>query len=114
MVGVHRVTSSVLLLDVPDVTKPELTSAVLVALKLGNGRIGSLGGIEPNDTGTSGATARFVLDLRLLHISNCAEKLDKIFIARRPWQLFEVFQQKLGFSTTSRIEDQAVILTLRT
>lgn len=87
MVGVHRITSSVLLLDIPDVAKPELTSAVLVALEFGNGRISSLGRVETDDTSASGAAARFVLNLRLLHISDGAEELDKILIARRPWQL---------------------------
>lgn len=74
VVGLHSVTTAGL--NVPDVAEPQLTPAVLVALKLGDGSVGSIGGIETDDTSASGAAARFVLNFRLLNISYGAEELD--------------------------------------
>lgn len=85
MVGLHGITTAGL--DVPDVAEPQLTPAVLVALKLGNGSVGGVGGIKTDDTSASRAAARFVLDLRLLNISDGAEELDQVLIACRPWKL---------------------------
>lgn len=51
VIGVHGITSA--RLKVADIAKSKLTTTVLVALELGNSRIGSLGGIEANDTGTT-------------------------------------------------------------
>lgn len=85
VVGLHSVTTAGL--DVSDVAEPQLATAVLVALKLGNGSIGSVGGIETDDTSASGAATRFILNLRLLYISNGAKELDQVLIACRPWKL---------------------------
>lgn len=90
VVGVHGVPTT--WLEIPDETEAELASAVLVALELGNGCIGSLGRVETDDASASGATAGFVLDFCLLDIANRAEQLDEILVASRPRQL----EKKMG------------------
>lgn len=88
MIGLHGVTTA--RLDVPDVAETQLTSAVLVALELRDCSVGGFGSIESDDTSASGAAAWFVLDFRLLDISDGAEELDEVLIARRPWELNNV------------------------
>lgn len=87
MVGVHCVATAGL--EVLDVAEPELTATVLVTLELGYGSIGRLGSIESDDTSSSGAATRFVLDLGLLNFTNRAEQLDQVFVASRPRELQE-------------------------
>lgn len=88
MIGLHGVTAA--RLDVPDVAETQLTSAVLVALELRDRSVGGFGSIESDDTSASGAAAWFVLNFRLLDVSDGAEELDKVLIARRPWKLNNV------------------------
>ena len=85
MVGVHGVAPA--WLEVLDVAEPELTATVLISLELGNGGIGCLGSIEPNDTGTSGAAARLVLNLGLLNFTDSSEQLDQILVTGGPGKL---------------------------
>lgn len=87
MVGVHCVTASGC--EVLDVAEPELTATVLISLELGYGSIGCLGSIESNDTSSSGAAARFVLDLGLLNFTDRPEQLDQVFVASGPRKLQE-------------------------
>lgn len=88
MIGLHGVTTA--RLDVPDVAETQLPPAVLVALELGDGGVGGFGSIESDDASASGAATWFVLDFRLLDISNGAEELDEVLVARRPWKLNNV------------------------
>ena len=85
MVGVHCVTPA--RLEVLDVAEPELTATVLISLELGNGSVGSLGSIESDNTGSSGAAARFVLDLSLLDFTNCSKQLDQVLVTSGPREL---------------------------
>lgn len=74
MVGFHCVTPA--RLEVLDVAEPELTATVLVSLELGYGSISCLGSIKSDDASSSGATARFVLNLGLLNFTDGPEQLD--------------------------------------
>lgn len=79
VIGVHGIPTA--RLKVANIAQAKLAAAVLVALELGNRSIGGLGGVEANDTSTTRAAARLVLDLSLLDLSNCTEKFDQIFVA---------------------------------
>lgn len=85
MVGVHCVTSAGL--EVLDVAKPKLTTTVLISLELGYGSIGCLGSIKANNTSSSGAAARFVLDFSLLNFTDRPEQLDQVLVASGPGKL---------------------------
>lgn len=85
MVGVHRVTTAGL--EVLDVAESELTATVLISLELGYGSIGCLGSIESDNTSSSGAAARFVLDLGLLDFADRPEQLNQVLIAGGPREL---------------------------
>lgn len=88
VVGVHGITAA--LLKVANIAESKLTTTVLVALELGNGRIGSLGGVETNDTSTARAATWLVLDLSLLDLSNRTKEFDQVFVAGRPRKLYQV------------------------
>lgn len=75
------------LVGVFDVAQVQRTSTILVALKLSDTGFGRVGSVEADDTSASRSTARLVLNLRLLDLSNRREKLDKVVIASGPWQL---------------------------
>lgn len=75
------------LVAVFDVAQVQRTSTILVALELGNTGFGRVGSVEADDTSASRSTAGLVLNLRLFDFSNRREKLDKVVIASRPWQL---------------------------
>lgn len=83
---VHDIVSA--LANVLHEAQVERAAAVLIALKLCNGSLGSLGRIEANDTGTTGATAGLVLDLGLLNLANGGEQFNQIVVAGGPGQLF--------------------------
>lgn len=85
MVGVHAVTTT--LGEVLDVAESKLAATILVSLELGDGSISGFSSIEAHDTGTSGAAARFVLDLGLLDLSDGSEELDQVLIAGGPRKL---------------------------
>lgn len=88
MVCVHAVTPT--WCEIFDVAEPELAATILVSLELGDSSIGGLGSIEAHDTGASGASARFVLDLGLLNLSNGPEEFDQVLVTGRPWKLRKV------------------------
>lgn len=75
----HGITPS--LVQVLDKAQAERAAAVLVALELGDRSLGSLGRVEFDHAGTARPTARLILDLGALDLSNCGEKLHKVFIA---------------------------------
>ena len=68
---VHAIISS--LVQVLDKTEVERSSTVLVALELSNCRLGRFSGIEANNASTPRTTARLVLNLGLLNLSNGGE-----------------------------------------
>ncbi len=84
-VGVHAVAGT--RGDVLDETEAEGSSAVLVALEFGNGRLGRVGCVESYHTGASRPTAGLILDLSLLNLADSREELNKIVIASGPRQL---------------------------
>lgn len=71
VIGVHGIPTT--RLEIPDETEAKLASTVLIALELGNSCVGSFGRVKTDDTSASGATARLVLNLCLLHVSYRAE-----------------------------------------
>lgn len=73
--------------EVLDEAEVQWSSAVLVALELGNRRLGCLGTIEADYAAAARAPAGLVLDLGLLHPANGGEKLNKVVVARRPRKL---------------------------
>ena len=87
MIGVHCVTSAGL--EVLDVAKSELTATVLISLELGYGSIGCLGSIKSDNTSSSGAAARFVLNFGLLNFTDRPEQFDQVLVASRPRELQE-------------------------
>lgn len=85
VVSVHSVPTAGL--KIADETEAQLAPAILITLEFSNSCVGSLSRVETDDTGASGAAARFVLDFGLLHVAYRAEELDKILVTSRPWQL---------------------------
>lgn len=73
--------------EVLDVAQAKRTATVLVALELGNGRLGGVGAVEADNTAAARATARLVLNLGLLDLTDCREQLDEIVVACRPGKL---------------------------
>lgn len=84
-VGIHAVTTTGR--DILDVAQAQGTTAVLVALELGDGGLGGVGAVEADNTTSARATARLVLNLRLLDLTDGLEEFDQIVIARRPGKL---------------------------
>ena len=70
-IGVHAIISS--LVQVLNETEVERSPTVLVALELGNCRLGRFGGIEANNASAPRTTAGLVLNLSLLNLSNGGE-----------------------------------------
>lgn len=87
-VGVHAVAASTGV-KVLDEAQAEGTSAVLVTLELLNRSVGGIGTVETNDARAAGATARLILNLSLLYLTNSREELDEILVAGRPGELTE-------------------------
>lgn len=73
--------------EVLDVAQAKRTATVLVALELGNGSLGSVGAVETDNTAPTRATARLVLNLGLLDLTDCREELDEIIVTCRPGKL---------------------------
>lgn len=71
-----------------DVAEAQGSVAVLVSLELGDGRLRRVRVFETDYARASGAAAGFVLDFSLLDLADGREQLDKIFVARRPRQLY--------------------------
>ena len=67
-IGIHHVTSAGS--DVLDEAEAKGSAAVLVALEFGDRGFGSVGAVEPNNTRTARSTARLVLDLGLLDLTD--------------------------------------------
>lgn len=65
----------------------ERTTAILVAGKLGDGRLCGLRIVELDHTGAAGAAIGLVLDLRAFDLADGGEQIDQIFIAGGPGQL---------------------------
>ena len=84
-IGVHCIAGTGC--DVLDEAEAQGTSAVLVALELGDGGIGGLSAVKANDTGATGPAAGFVLNLCLLHFADGREKLNEIVVASGPRKL---------------------------
>lgn len=80
VVSLHSIDTA--RLNVSDVAETELTSAVLVSLELGDRSVCSLSSVETDNSGAPGPAARFVLDLRLLDVSDGAKQLDQVLVAR--------------------------------
>lgn len=100
MIGLHSVPTAngTTGLGVSDVAEPQLAAAVLVALKLGDGRVGRFSGIETDDTSATRAATRLVLDLRLFDISNGTKEFNQVLVASRPRKL-----QKMSDGSTRPI-----------
>jgi hypothetical protein len=79
---VHDVVSA--LVQILHKAQVERAATILVALKLGNGSLRSLGGIESNYASTTRTTTRLVLDLSLLDLSDRGEQLNQVVVAGRP------------------------------
>jgi hypothetical protein len=94
------------LVHVSDVAQNERATAILVSSELGYGmldcaadKMGMLGWqltdrrlsvgllFELDNTSSTGATVRLVLDLGTFDLPDCGEELDKIFIASGPRKL---------------------------
>lgn len=108
MIGLHSVptTNGTTGLGVSDVAEAQLTSAVLVALELGDSCVGRLSRVETDHTSATRAAARLILDFRLLNIPDGTEELDEVFIASGPRELDSVSANsaKRGFGVKSRRE----------
>ena len=70
-----------------DVAEAQGSVAILVALKLGIGRLRRVRVVEADDTRASGAAAGFVLDFSLFDLADGREQLNEIFVACGPRQL---------------------------
>lgn len=101
VVGIHCVTPAGL--EVLDVAEPELTATVLVSLELGYGSIGCLGSIESDNTSSSGAATRFVLNLGLLNFADRPEQLDQVLVASGPRKL----QERVSGSCLTDVTEQS-------
>lgn len=75
-------------LEVPHEAETQGTTAVLVALELGDGCVRGVGTVEPNDTGAARPPTRLVLDLGLLDLADGGEQIDQILVARGPRELW--------------------------
>ncbi|KAJ2972028.1 hypothetical protein NUW58_g9269 [Xylaria curta] len=73
----------------------ERSTSVLIALKLGNRRLGGLLAIKADNTGSSGTSTRLILNLGLVNFANGSEQLDKILIAGRPRKLEQMVSVEL-------------------
>ena len=82
--GLHHVAT---LVGVAHVGQTEWTTAVLVALELGDGlsSVFLLG--EFDHAGTAGATSWLVLNLRTLDLADRLEEFDEVLVARAPRKL---------------------------
>jgi len=78
--------------NVLDKAQTKRAPAVLIALKLGNSGLGCVRVVKAHYAGTARPSARLVLNLGLLDLANCREKLNKIVVARRPRQLPRLYQ----------------------
>lgn len=85
VIGLHGITAA--WLKVSDIAEPKLTATILVTLELGNTSVCSLGGVEADDTSSTGATAWLVLDLGLFNLSYRTKEFNQILIAGGPWEL---------------------------
>lgn len=87
-IGVHGVSAATWS-EVLDVAESKWPSSVLIALELGNGCLGSSRAIKANNTSSTGATARLILDFGLFDLADRREELDQIFVASGPWKLLK-------------------------
>ena len=85
VIGIHGVSGA--RRDVSDKAETEGPSSVLVALELGDGRLGGVGRVESDNAGASGSTTRLVLNLGLLNLAYGGEQLNEIVVAGRPREL---------------------------
>lgn len=85
-VGIHTVAAATRS-SIFDEAEAERSSAVLVALELGNGSVGSLCRVETNHARAPGSTAWLILNLGLLDLADRAKELDKILVRSGPRQL---------------------------
>ena len=59
-----------------DETQTKRATTVLVSLELRNGGLCCVGSIKSDNTRTTRAATGLILDLSLLDLANCGEKLD--------------------------------------
>ena len=78
------------MVGVADVGKAEWTTAILVALELGDGLRSVLLRGELNNTSATGTTSRLVLDLCTLDLTDGGEELDEVVVAGAPRELSRV------------------------
>lgn len=90
-IGIHAVSGS--RRDILDVAQAERPTAVLITLKLGDGGLGRVGTVEADHTAAARPTARLVLDLGLLNLTNGGEEFNKIVVARGPGKLGHTVNQ---------------------
>lgn len=70
-----------------DEAQSERPATILVTLKLGDGCVCRVCGIEADDAGATRTTTAFVLDLGLLDLSNGGEQFDEVLVTGGPGQL---------------------------
>lgn len=86
-IRVHAVVTAAWL-EVPYEAETKGTTAVLVALELGDGSVRGISTVEPNDTGAAGSPTRLILDLGLLDLTDGGEQIDQILVTRGPRELW--------------------------
>lgn len=70
--------------NVFDEAKAQRTSSIVIALEFRNGCLCSRNAVEANYARSSRSSARFVLNLGLVHFSNSGEKLYQILVTGGP------------------------------
>lgn len=86
-IRVHAVVTAAWL-EVPYEAQTEGTTPILVALELGDGSVGGVGTVEPNDTGAARPPTRLILNLGLLDLTDGGEQIDQILVTRGPRELW--------------------------
>lgn len=85
-IGVHAITTA-LSVEVPDEAQSQWSATILVPLELGDCSLRGFSRIETNHTSSARPTARLVLNLGLLNLSDSGEQFNKILVARGPGKL---------------------------
>jgi hypothetical protein len=85
-IGIHAVTSA--RVEVLDVAQAEGPAAVLVALELGDRRLGGVRAVETDNAAALGPAADgLILNLGLLDLADGGEEFNQIVVARGPGKL---------------------------
>ncbi len=84
-IRIHAVTSA--RVEVLDVAQAEGAAAILVALELGDRRLGGICAVETDNTAALGPADRLILDLGLLDLADSGEEFNQIVVAGRPREL---------------------------